>query len=109
MYSKKEIEAQWRNEWGGKILFSQVIALSAVMKTKLCTILCFTALIQESFGKPFNYTVFSPGNKSTNKSQFTRCSSWSHLLKMPPAKLFDNHRQIVPVGLQKEWSSSQHN
>ena len=22
---------------------------------------------------------------------------------MPPAKLFDNHRQIVPVGLQKEW------
>ena len=29
--------------------------------------------------------------------------------KCPPAKLFDNHRQIVPVGLQKEWSSSQHN
>ena len=36
-------------------------------------------------------------------------SSWSHLLKMPPAKLFDNYWQIVPVGLQKERSSSQHN
>ena len=55
------------------------------------------------------WIIFSLGNKSTNKPQFTRCSSWSHLLKMPPAKLFDNHRQIVPVGLQKEWSSSQHN
>ena len=26
-----------------------------------------------------------------------------------PAKLFDNYWQIVPVGLQKERSSSQHN
>ena len=26
---------------------------------------------------------------------------------MPHTKLFDNHRQIVSVGLEKEWSSSQ--
>ena len=58
------------------------------------------------FWEAFELYILQVTNRQM--SQSTRCS-WSHLLKMPPAKLFDNRWQIVPVGLQKEWSSSQHN
>ena len=45
------------------VILKTVIALSAIMKTKLCTILCFTVLIQVSFWEAFELYFLQVTNR----------------------------------------------
>ena len=65
--------------------------------------------LSNKFWNAFELHIFQSGNKSTDKSQPTKCYSWGDFLNVSHIKLFDNDRQIVSVGLQNEWYSSQCN